>query len=186
MTIVDELHSNFAEILAKLPAEEISLRSVAADSFRKGLLLSAASLFEKRLTELVAELVRRWGGNNAALNEFVRIKAIERQYHTYFDWDCSNAKKFFGLFGDDFKAFMAKRCTANPELGVAMRAFLELGRDRNRLVHQDFGAFVLEKTAEEIFDLYQKALGFVDALPACFADFSRAAEGEPSAAVDSQ
>lgn len=184
MTIVDELHLNFKEILEKLPAEEISLRNVATESFRKGLLLSAASLFEKQLTELVTRLVRGWGGDNSTLNEFVRIKAIERQYHTYFDWDRSNANRFFGLFGDEFKAFMSERCRNSADFDAAVKAFLEVGRDRNRLVHQDFGSFALEKTADEIYDLYKQAMKFIDALPHCFADFSRSKTGEQSHALE--
>jgi len=178
MTIVDELHSNFNEILAKLPIEEISLRSVAAESFRKGLLLSAASLFEKQLIEVVIKLVRSWGGDNVALNEFVRIKAIERQYHTYFDWDRSNANKFFGLFGDDFKAFMSKRCREDGSFDAAVKAFLEVGRERNRLVHQDFGSFTLEKTSDEIYELYKKATEFIAALEGSFAEYRSQTGGE--------
>lgn len=179
MTIVDELHLNFNEILEKLPLEEISLRNVATESFRKGLLLSAASLFERRISELVTSLVRGWGSDNCTLNEFVRIKAIERQYHTYFDWDRPNANKFFGLFGDEFKAFMSERCRKSPDFDGSVKAFLEVGRDRNRLVHQDFGSFALEKTADEIYALYLKAMVFIDALPQCFTEFSQANKGEP-------
>ena len=185
MTIVDELHSNFNEILAKLPEEEISLRSVAAESFRKGLLLSAASFFEKQLIEIVIKLVRKWGGDNVALNEFVRIKAIERQYHTYFDWDRANANKFFALFGDDFKTFMSKRCREDSTFDAAVKAFLEVGRERNRLVHQDFGSFALEKTADEIFELYKKAAEFLPELEQSFCDYcSEARDAEHSQVED--
>lgn len=173
MTIVDELHVSFNEILDSIPASEISLRNVAADNFRKGLLLSAASLFEKQLTDLVASLVKGWGNGSITLSEFVRIKAIERQYHTYFDWDRSNANKFFSLFGEEFKAFMSDRCRQSTELEAATKAFLELGRDRNRLVHQDYGSFVLEKTANEIYELYKKAKVFIETLPQCFVEFSQ-------------
>ncbi len=183
MTIVDELHLNFNEILEKLPADEISLRNVAKESFRKGLLLSAASLFERQVTELVTRLVRGWGSDNCTLNEFVRIKAIERQYHTYFDWDRSNANKFFGLFGDEFKAYMTERCRSKPDFDAAVKAFLEVGRDRNRLVHQDFGSFALEKTGDEIYELYKKAMLFIDALPQCFSEFSQTKAGEQSHAL---
>ena len=141
MTIVDELHANFSEILEKLPPDEISLRNVAAESFRKGLLLSAASLFERQVTELVTNLVREWGRDNVTLSEFVRIKAVERQYHTYFDWDRQNANKFFSLFGEEFKMFMSDRCKNHTDFDAAVRAFLEVGRERKRLVYQDFGSF---------------------------------------------
>lgn len=48
--------------------------------------------------------------------------------------------------------------------------FLELGGERNRLVHEDFGAFTLEKTTEEIHALYCRTLHFVEAIPGALRD----------------
>jgi hypothetical protein len=50
--------------------------------------------------------------------------------------------------------------------------FLEIGRERNRLVHQDYGTFFLEKSAEEIFGSYASAMVFVDFVPKALRDFS--------------
>jgi hypothetical protein len=49
---------------------------------------------------------------------------------------------------------------------------MELGAERNRLVHTDFGSFSLEKTSEEIYDLYKKALKFVESFPTLLHDFN--------------
>ena len=38
-------------------------------------------------------------------------------------------------------------------------------------MHQDFGAFPLEKTTEEIHDLYRRALRFVEAVPGALRAF---------------
>ena len=171
MTIVDELHQNFTDILATIPESEVSLRNVASEIFRKGLLLSAASLFEKQLTELISRMTAVWGRDNLLLLEFIRINAIERKYHTYFDWDSGKANRFFGLFGDDFKTKMVQRCKSDQKFDEAVKAFVQLGSDRNRLVHQDFGAFSLEKTAEEIYLQYQTAIHFINELSQCFTDY---------------
>ena len=56
----------------------------------------------------------------------------------------------------------------DDQLDISVKAFLEIGRERNRLVHQDYGTFTLEKTADEIYKLYQAALTFVEVLPARF------------------
>jgi uncharacterized protein with ParB-like and HNH nuclease domain len=48
------------------------------------------------------------------------------------------------------------------------RAFLELGNERNRLVHENYATFPMEKTLEEVYALYKKSCLFVDALPAAF------------------
>jgi hypothetical protein len=56
----------------------------------------------------------------------------------------------------------------NEALRLSVRAFLEVGNERNRLIHQDYATFPLEKTFEEIFALYQRACLFVETLPAVF------------------
>ena len=50
-------------------------------------------------------------------------------------------------------------------LAGAIKAFMELGSERNRLVHQDFGTYSLEKTSDEIYKLYETALPFVKSIP---------------------
>ena len=95
---------------------------------------------------------------------FVKNKAISRRSHTWFKWEDRNANQFFGLFGSEFKKMMSERIKASDDLGVSIRAFLEVGNERNKLVHQDFASFPLEKTLDEIYALYRQALLFVDDL----------------------
>lgn len=59
----------------------------------------------------------------------------------------------------------------DPELRANIGAFMEIGRDRNRLVHQDYGSFTLEKTAEEIYSAYLQAHQFVEMVPDCLRRF---------------
>ena len=56
---------------------------------------------------------------------------------------------------------MKQRIKGDDQLDDSVRAFLELGGERNRLVHEDFGTFTLEKTTEEIHALYSRAMRFV-------------------------
>lgn len=51
------------------------------------------------------------------------------------------------------------------DLVDAIRSFLELGSLRNQLVHRDFANFPLDKTGQEIFELYKRAVRFVECLP---------------------
>lgn len=167
-TIVDRLHSEFLALVALLQSAEPSLLNTAEDTFRKVLLLSAASLFERLVTDSIIEFVSEASAGNECVREFVRRKGLARQYHTLFDWENwekGNANKFFALFGESFKQTMVGRLKTDPELSDSIRTFLELGNDRNRLTHQDLGQFVLEKTTTEIFDKYQSAARFVEALP---------------------
>ena len=92
----------------------------------------------------------------------VQAKAINRQYHTWFKWDESNANAFFSLFGKDFKAAMTAHVKGDSELQASIQSFLEIGNNRNLMVHLDFATFALEKTLDEIYASYKKALLFVD------------------------
>ena len=167
-TVVDRMHQEFREVVGLLGNAEVSLRLTAEENFRKVLLLAAASLFEKLIQEQIVDLVKECSAETDLVTELVRRKAIERQFHTYFVWDGRNANVFFGLFGEDFKRYMTLIVQANSEFRDAIVAFLELGNDRNRLVHQDFGTFALEKTSDEVFALYLNAARFVESMPAHF------------------
>lgn len=123
------------------------------------LLLAAASYFEDLLIKELTQFIKKTATENELLVEFCKNKAISRQYHTYFDWDKNNANRFFG---DSFKKDMEKTIKDDDKLATNIQAFLEIGRERNRLVHQDFGTFTLEKTTDEIYQLYDKALYFVE------------------------
>ena len=171
-TVVDVLHEDFSALLSVLDeADEVSLRAVADDNFRKSLLLAAASCFERRMTETVLSFVEDAAHRNLLVTALVRNKAVSRQYHTWFQWDAGNANSFFGLFGSGFRDFMKSRIGEDDDLDDAVRTFLEIGRERNRLVHQDFGAFPPEKTTEEIHALYRRALRFVEAVPGALRTF---------------
>ena len=67
---------------------------------------------------------------------------------------------------------MAELMKKDDNLAQSVSDFLELGRERNWLVHQDYGSYFLEKTAEEIFTLYASALVFVEFMPKALRDYS--------------
>jgi hypothetical protein len=181
-TIVDRLYEDnrvLADYLEK--GGENSLLNHVDSHFRKTLLLSAASFFETVIKDDLLRFVEERTKSTAPLMYFVKNKAIERQYHTFFNWDQRNANSFFGLFGSEFKEFMETEVKTDAQLGEGIRAFLELGAVRNHLVHQNFGTFPLEKTTNEIYDLYKKASIFVERFPQKLRQFV-----EKLASVDEQ
>ena len=107
-TIVERLHGEFQALASVLEkGAEPSLRVTADDTFRKVLLLSAASHFEHLVIAALVNFLSDASSGNERVVEFVRRKVLSRQYHTLFNWDGSNANSFFGLFGDGFKVEMA-------------------------------------------------------------------------------
>jgi hypothetical protein len=168
LSIVDRLFGDFQELVGKIGTDSPSLVVTADEIFRKSLLLAAASYFELRVKDEVLNIVRRTTGNRDIVVELVRTKAVDRQYHTFFKWEGNNANVFFSMFGSGYSSFMKSRVAEDDQYAAAIKAFLEIGNDRNRLVHQDYGTFVLEKTADEIYQTYLKAASFVESLSDSF------------------
>jgi hypothetical protein len=174
-TPVDRVYADLQSATQALGDKtQISLRSSVEDLYSKALLLSAASWFEYQITEGILVLSSELSNNSSPLVNFVRNKGVNRQFHTYFDWDANNASRFFGLFGAEFAGHMRNQIKADPRLGGAIQAFLDIGNDRNRLVHENYGAFVLDKTAADIYALYQKASPFPEGFSDQLRDFCRA------------
>ena len=179
-TIVDQLYHEFKELVSYLDQTgQISFHDVANKNFTKVLLLAAASYFEDRLIKELIQFIKTSARENELLVEFCKNKAISRQYHTYFDWDKKNTNRFFSLFGDPFRKSMEKAIKDDDKLATSIQAFLEIGGERNRLVHQNFGTFTLEKTTDEVYQLYEKALYFVEVLPKKLEQFSSSLEKLP-------
>lgn len=165
MTPVERMYEEFRDLIQLLKGQsEISLLSAAEDNFRRCLLLAAASYFEVRLVECVVNYSHK-KSTDPMLREFVRIKGVERQYHNWFNWNSLDANPFFALFGREFRQFMKQTLRTDPSLKDALDSFMELGSDRNRLVHENFAVFTLEKTGEDIFKKYSAAIRFVDQFP---------------------
>ena len=160
-TTVDVLYGEFAQLLDFLDgAQEISM------------LLAAASYFEQRLTEAVVVFAQEVTSSDHVVAWLIRNRVVERQYHTWFDWTARNANRFFSMFGDSFGRHMKDVVSENDDLSSSVRAFMEIGRERNRLVHQNFGSFSLEKTSNEIYETYRLATGFVEWFPEALREYS--------------
>ena len=140
---------------------QISMANEVDDHFRKVLLLSSASFFETEIQNIIIEFISNHS-NDSKVVHFLKNKAIMRQYHTYFNWKDNNANSFFGLFGDEFKCKITQEIKGNEDLKDKMKAFLELGDERNKMVHENFLSYNLQKTFDEIVSMYEKSKGFVE------------------------
>lgn len=171
-TIVDVLHREIEDILAFLDAaNEVSLRNTVDGNFRKALLLAAASNYEKRLTGGVITFVKEVTAQDHVVAWLVVRRVVTRQYHTWFDWSRANANRFFSMFGEAFSRHVRSIIDEDDGLSSSVKAFMEIGRDRNRMVHDDFGSFSLEKTSEEIYETYRIGSRFVDWVPQALREY---------------
>ena len=162
-SIVEQLMSEHQELLEILRSTgNVSLRISVDEVFSKTLAVAAASYYENRFTEVIVGLFESLEGGSAVLAEFVRHQAIGRRYAQLFSWDANNANGFFRSFGDGFWSHMIQKVNADENLEESIKAFLELGNLRNQLVHENFAAYPMAKTVDEVFDLFKKADIFVN------------------------
>ena len=176
-SVVDRLYKNFQATIEQIDVSEVSLRTSVEDVFQKSLAVAIGSYFERRVTGIVLEFVEKSSGNNVLVSEFVRNKAIERQYYSYFQWGRANANKFFSLFGKDFRDHMEKYITNNPEYEGFMKDFMDIGDLRNKVAH-DYEHVTINQTTQELYDLYLDASKFVEGLPSRFEEFERRGASE--------
>ncbi len=162
-TIIDQLYAeNEALVQYLYTQKQISFATTVNANFRKTLLVAIASYFEVKVRDDLTAFITDTVGEDHPLLHLSKRKALDRQYHTYFDWKGKNANAFFALFGEPFKTYMTKKVAADEDLSEAIKAFLELGETRNQIVHESFAEFTLEKTPEEIYTLYKQARTFVE------------------------
>ena len=165
-SIVDRLYEDFSSLKRFLATNDgVRLLHIIEGNFPKTMLLAAASHFEHCLSRSLEELAIGATAEGHVLVWVIKNRAISRQYHTWFDWEAGNVNRFFGMFGPDFKELAAGWLNTDRELERAVKAFLEIGRERNRLIHEDFASAPLEKTAAEVYGLYKCAGAFVEWFP---------------------
>lgn len=140
---------------------EISFQVEVDDIYKKVLLLAIASYLETQITEILLTYSAKATKNCKPLISFVENKAVRRQYHTFFKWEERSANQFFGLFGREFLNKVKSDIAADSDLENAIDAFLEIGAERNKMVHENFASYSLGKTAEEVYRLYEESQTFV-------------------------
>lgn len=180
---VEQLKKEYDSLVEYLNStQQPSLISDLNKNFRKVLLLSAGSYFEHEVTTLLSNFVRSKSNNDDRIINFLEKQAISQKYHTLFSWGekdkpdkpVKNANTFFKLFGDTFKTQVEldlKVVTGDSPETIELKkgrndsieAFIEIGHLRNILVHSNFAAYNYDqKTTDEIFNLFKKALPFLE------------------------
>lgn len=178
---IDQLKAEYDVMVQYIPNNELSLLSDFNKNFRKVLLLASGSYLEQAITETLLDFFKNKSGNDLRIYSFLEKQALHRKYHTLFAWSDSNdsqlawksIKSFTRLFWEvfsnavdiDMKIISTDSNTEmlkKEELKNASEAFLEIGNLRNILVHSNFAAYnYLDKTTDEIYELFLKANYFV-------------------------
>ena len=157
---IDKFYENFTKLKSFLLSQsQLDYFNIVENDFRKNLLISSASFIESELQRILIDFIES-NSNHSAITYFMKKKAIARQYHTYFDWNGNNINSFLGLFGEEFKKEIQDKIKTKNILKNT-KDFLELGKLRNELVHQNFVTYNLEKTTDEVKQLFDSANQFL-------------------------
>jgi hypothetical protein len=141
---------------------QVSLAIDFEESYRPLLVLVCGSFFESHLTDHLSAFARKVSDPRIA--EFLKNKALKRQYHTLFSWEQANINQFLGLFGEEYKATTSGTINADEKLIRGMRNFLQLGAERNKVAHSHLSAISPDLTIDEIKQRYSDAWAFLQFL----------------------
>lgn len=160
---IESQYQDSKDIYAFLLAnKEISYATYVNDVYKKMLVLSAASYFEKQISALILSYANTVTNIDKRIVNLIEKKVLVRQYHTLFDWEANNTNSFWGLFGAETKLKVRNEITNNDILKEAERNFINIGQSRNLLVHNNFAMYDLNMTLEEIYSQYKSACKFLD------------------------
>lgn len=140
---------------------EITFATYINNVYKKVLVLSAASYFESVITKQISEYATKASGADKRIVTLIENKAIKRQYHTLFNWEAKNTNTFWALFGETTKTKVREQINSNDDLRASEVYFIELGKQRNLLVHENFAEYDVNITIEEIYKKYKSACTFV-------------------------
>lgn len=141
---------------------EITFATYINNVYKKVLVLSAASYFESVISKQIAEYATNVSGSDKRIVTLIENKIISRQYHTLFNWDGKNTNTFWTLFGEETKTKVREQINSDAGLRSAEIDFIDLGKQRNLLVHENFAEFDVNITIEEIYKKYKSACTFID------------------------
>ena len=134
-------------------------------------MLSASSYFEIQIRAILLELYTKNCHGEYILTELVKAKILKRGYSGLFQWEDYDASGFFKLFGTGFNEYMQYKIANDCRLEDSIKAFIKIGGLRNGMIHQNLVMYSLDKTLDEVFDLYEKAVHFIETLPGYFEDY---------------
>ena len=124
----------------------------------KSALIGIGSFFEREFMDIV-ETRSRESANTSWVAHLIRKKALDRQFHTFFDFKGLTFGPLFGMFGDDFKTKFKEK-TSSEEGEACSKAFLALCAERNVIAH-NFWTAPVNRTQQELESSYLQAKPFL-------------------------
>lgn len=151
------LFDQYDSIRTAIPVEDISNLADLDAQFRKLAVLSCASYLENDLMEALKQFFFDVGPE---VGEFVRRGALERKFHTLFNWDKPLPDSFFKSWGTDCERRYRSRLEVDMGCEGIMKSFMVLVAARNLLVHENLAERTSDLTFDEVREHFGRAYRF--------------------------
>ena len=92
---INSLRAEYSELIEFCRSNnQISFEMYINNTYKKSLLLAAASYFETVIIEAIYDLVNEKTHSHPEIVAFVNNKALTRQYYKFFSWKDKNTNQF--------------------------------------------------------------------------------------------
>lgn len=138
--------------------------------YKKLLVLAKASSNEKSIISILKNYIAK-NTSKIEIIELCTNKCFDRNFHTFFNWDCNNINSFLGIFGEEFKKKCNDEIISNDELKKACYSFLRIGQYRNYIIHNDFLNYPFNDctvTFEELCEMCESSTRLIEYLESKF------------------
>ena len=178
------LYHSVLPVIGEISGQGQTLKEI----FLKIVTVSVASYFEAEAKQTIRVLSESLAGKQGRLLvNFIEKGILERGYHNLFVWDNKkgslNANRFYAFFNDEssqFAIYMKGKEKEDKSFAEAARCFVELGKARNDLVHNDLASLSFSLSMEEVEAKYHTAQKFLPDFLQYALEFAHKNAGEES------
>ena len=157
---VESLWVNLLELEQLMPAHDATILVDTRSAYAKAMVLAAGNWLERRTLFALLTFARD-ASRRPALVSFVKIRTLDRQFHTLFNWRSGKVNSFLGTFGADFRDRVKKALQENEDILRASKDFMTLVADRNTLAHSSRLADEVDFTPLEVRNKFFNAASWV-------------------------
>ena len=157
---VESLWNNLVNLEQNVPKYDPMILVDTRSVFAKTMILAAGNWLERRTLHVLVDFANSVA-SQPTLAYFVKTRALDRKFHTLFDWESGKVNSFLGKFDTGFKEKVLQAVQENNDVLLASHDFVNLVAQRNVLAHSSRLADEAQFTAADVRTKFYNAAGWV-------------------------
>ena len=109
-----------------LKNSQLSLASSFNRQYTNIFIIVLASKHESLISRIIIEFCKM-NSSDERIIHLLKMKCLDRQYHTFFNWDSNDIGPFLTMFGKKFKDEIKSKIKDDDELNLSIKGF-KIGR----------------------------------------------------------